>query len=258
VTDKRLVEQLPNVLTVYRVATVVRRVQAHMETVGVTTPDEYLEWLQMTPDAAHGLLQKITIKVSSFFRNPVTFETLRHTVLPELVALRGGAPLRIWSAGCGRGEEAYSLAMVLEDAGVAADVLATDIDEAALSFAARGVYDVRARNAVPTQLGERFLEAFPDDEESVQVSEAVRARVRFARHDVTSDAPPGDGCFDLLCCRNMLIYLQRDVHQQVLRRLRGAVVPGGYLCLGEAEWPSPAMIATLTPLHRKTRLFRAL
>jgi two-component system CheB/CheR fusion protein len=85
----------------------------------------------------------------------------------------------------------------------------------------------------------------------------VRGRVRFARHDVTSDLAPREPAYDLICCRNLLIYLGRGAQEAALRRLRERVRPGGYLCLGEAEWPGPAVAATLTPVSRGLRIFRA-
>jgi two-component system CheB/CheR fusion protein len=81
--------------------------------------------------------------------------------------------------------------------------------------------------------------------------------VRFARHDVTSGLSPRESAYDLVCCRNLLIYLDRDAQDTALRHLRDRVRPGGYLCLGEAEWPGAAVAATLTPVSRGLRIFRA-
>lgn len=265
-----MVETLPAVLdlvrsrtgvdfTRYRVATMQRRVQNHMVSTGLSAPREYLALLQQSPEAADALLERLTIKVSAFYRNPVTFDAMRESVLPELAAARGDMPLRVWSAGCSRGEEAYTLAMLLDDAGINGHILATDIDATALRSAQQGMYDPVSLATLPADLAMRYFEpAVLNARPAMRVLDSIRARVEFIRHDVTSHAAPPPGQFDLLCCRNVLIYLQRDLHQMVLQKLRHAVVDGGYLCLGEAEWPSPDIMASLSPLPRKTRLFRAL
>jgi chemotaxis methyl-accepting protein methylase len=242
--------------SVYRVATMQRRVLNHMVTTGISSPVEYLEFLERSADATKGLLERLTIKVSSFYRNRDTFDALRERVLPQLAEERGGEPLRIWSAGCAGGEEPYTLAMILEERGIAGDIIATDIDESALTAAAAGCYDGAAAASLPRELAESFLVPHLENGRArVALVDAVRSRVRFARHDITRDSAPGSDTFDLLCCRNVLIYLQRDMQRQVLWRLRRAIAPGGYLSLGESEWPSPELGETIVPLHRKTRLF---
>ena len=241
----------------YRVATLQRRIQNHMVSTGTSVPAEYIALLQSSDEATHALLERLTIKVSSFYRNPVTFDELRRTALPDLIALRNGRPLRVWSAGCSRGEEAYTVAMLLEEAGVEGTVLATDIDQSALRDADSGIYDSRSIATLPSELAERYLEpALLTGRTGFAVRSNIRNRVLFQRHDLTQHPAPGQ--FDLICCRNVLIYLQRDLHHAVLRKLRDAVTAGGLLCLGEAEWPTSDIMATLTPFPRKTRLFRAI
>ena len=242
--------------SVYRTATIRRRVLNHMTAVGIPQTLDYLHFLEHGTDASAGLVERLTIKVSSFYRNPPAFDALRYVVLPQLSLQREHAPLRIWSAGCGRGEEAYTSAMLLEEASVPGEVIATDIDTSALRDAESATFDIRATETLPGTLARRFLT--PVGTDRVRVVNAVRHRVHFFRHDLTVDAPPGPDSFDLLYCRNVLIYLQRDTHLRILRMLCSRVAEGGYLALGEAEWPPPSLMATLQPLHRRTRLFRAL
>lgn len=238
----------------YRLPTVTRRVLNRMISVGARTYDEYLAMLRVDEREPQRLLQRITIKVSRFYRNQSTFDTLRSTVLPELAARRTGALLQIWSAGCGCGEEPYTLAMLCEEAGIPASITATDIDTVALETASSARYSPSALAELPVDLRDRFCERVGND---YTVGASLRDRVRFSRHDLlTNEPPPGDGRFDLICCRNVLIYFARAPQHEAMQRLWTRLTPGGYLCLGEAEWPLPSLAAPLSPLPLRTRLFR--
>lgn len=241
----------------YRLPTIARRVMNRMICIGADTFEHYLSLLHASEIEAFHLLERVTIKVSRFYRNKATFDALRTDVLPELQARRGGEPLRIWSAGCGCGEEAYTLAMVLEDAGIAGSIEATDIDPHALRTAEAGRYGAAAIVELPAELRERYLDASAG---AYLVTAAARARVRFSYHDLTSCADMTDGGagFDLVCCRNVLIYFERAHQQHTFQRIRAAVRAGGFLCLGEAEWPASAIASTLVALPHKTRVFRAI
>jgi chemotaxis methyl-accepting protein methylase len=243
-------------LSRYRPSTVSRRVLNRMISVGSSTFEHYLALLRADEHEALRLLDRVTIKVSRFYRNPVTFDALRGTVLPNLAAQSRGRPLRIWSAGCGCGEEPYTLAMLLHEAGIPGDVLATDIDPGALASAARGRYPSAALTELPLELRSRYL-TMADGYYIVR--QPVRDRVRFSRHDLTADSPPpgGGAAFDLVACRNVLIYFARAPQEGAMRALRACLADGGYLCLGEAEWPSPTVAPSLEALSLKTRIFRA-
>jgi len=242
----------------YRPATIQRRVRNRMISVGVATLHEYLARLEAVEEEAAYLLARLTIKVSRFYRNSATFDALRRCVIPELARRRVGAPLRIWSAGCGNGEEAYSLAMLLEETNVAGSIDASDIDPMALATAVTGVYPAEACQELPPELAARYLERrCVRGRERYAVRPVLRRRVRFVRHDLTSGTPPpGRGVFDLVCCRNVLIYLDRGAQQQVLERLRRALAPDGFLCLGEAEFPAGPPGASLEPFGPRTFIFR--
>jgi chemotaxis methyl-accepting protein methylase len=145
--------------------------------------------------------------------------------------------------------------MLFAEAGVSCSIEATDIDPAALQRAAHGYYADAALFELPKNLRERYLVR---SEGSFEVSPALREQVRFSRHDIlTSQPPPGAGEFDLVCLRNLLIYLGLEMQDVALHSVRRAVRPAGYLCLGEAEWPSPDVVTTLRPLAHETRIFRA-
>jgi len=237
----------------YRRATIERRIGNRMISIGASCMRAYLERLRADSEEAPRLLERLTIKVSRFYRNARTFDALAETTLPQLARARGGAPLRIWSAGCGRGEEAYTLAMLLDAAGLAGSVDATDIDAMALAAARRGVYRPDAIDELPPALMRAYLE--PAGIDAYRVRDAVRARVRFLVHDLTAQ-PIGATPYDLICCRNVLIYFDRAAQQRAFGMLRIALATDGYLCLGEAEWPLPEIAEEFAPQACKTQIFR--
>ena len=239
----------------YRCATVQRRIANRMISVGVESPDGYLALLQASHGEARQLLNRISIKVSRFYRHAAAFDTLAHEVIPSLAA-RGG-PLRIWSAGCGCGEEPYTIAMLLEEAGVEGIVLATDIDPVAIEAAQAGRFSVEAAAELPATLAARYLVPLQDSRGfALGIGDCLRARVRFMRHDLLFASSPERAPFDLVACRNVLIYLQQDVRDEVFWTLLRSVRPGGFLCLGEAEWPPKSLDGMLSPLSRQSRVFQ--
>ena len=243
----------------YRRSTILRRIRNRMICLGITSLDSYVRLLQRRPDEAPALIERLTIKVSRFYRNVRTFDFLRDEVLPVLARNRAGKPVRVWSAGCGRGEEAWTLALLLERARIAGHVQATDIDPCSLRDAERGVYGAEVLADLPADLAENHLEAQTGGRRmSYRVRDLPRRRVRFSLHDLTGPARfCADASFDLVCCRNVLIYLEPQAQLSALVALRAAVADNGYLCLGEAEWPLAPVSHSLRALGRKTHVFRA-
>jgi chemotaxis protein methyltransferase CheR len=151
----------------------------------------------------------------------------------ELAAVEG--PLRLWSAGCATGEEPYSLALALLDAGRDREedrILGTDVSRRALATAREGVYGARATRRLPPELAERWFHATG---EGARVDSRLARRVIFQRHNLLDPPPPGP--FDAVVCRNVLIYFEEEVAAATLARLAGAVAPGGSLLLGPVELP---------------------
>jgi chemotaxis methyl-accepting protein methylase len=239
----------------YRLPTVARRTLNRMISVGAATFADYLLFLRQREGEAARLLEHVTIKVSRFYRHAPTFDTLRRQVLPELAQQAQGRPLNVWSVGCGCGEEPYTLAMLFAEAGLSCVIEATDIDPAALQRAAHGYYPDAALIELPKDLRERYITR---SDGFYEVSPLLRGQVRFSLHDIlASRPPPGGAVFDLVCFRNVLIYLGHEVQDLALHSVRRAVRHEGYLCLGEAEWVAPAIATTLSPLAHDTRIFRA-
>jgi chemotaxis methyl-accepting protein methylase len=241
----------------YRRPTIARRVRNRMLSLGIDEPARYLAILEARDGEAAALLERLTIKVSRFYRDAAAFDLLRGEVLPQLERAAAGRPLRLWSAGCGRGEEPHSLAMLLEERGLAGEVLATDIDAGALAFARAGTYGEPAVGELPPGLRERFLVPAAGARGSWRVADAVRARIDWRIDDLSARGDMVDG-FDLVCCRNVLIYLDRPTQERAMLRLARALAPSGYLLLGEAEWPSQSALPMLATLAHRQRLFRAL
>lgn len=243
----------------YRTGTVTRRIHNRMISAGIDSLEAYLSHLRASHDETLPLVERLTIKVSRFYRNRATFDLLREQVLPDLARCgrrAGRDGLSIWSAGCGCGEEAYTLAMLLEEHGIPGTVEASDIDPGALDAARAGIYPQAALAELPPAFLS-YLEPVAGKGERHRVVDAVRRRLRFSRHDLTAAAPPPGAPFDLVSCRNVLIYFDREAQVRTLAKLRSALSDGGCLCLGEAEWPHAAVAATLATVSAKLRVFRA-
>jgi chemotaxis methyl-accepting protein methylase len=243
----------------YRPAMLERRIASHFASSGAVSSEDYLRHLQDSPSAPFRLLENITIKVSRFYRHAPTFDLLSAGgLLEQLAHERAGRPLRIWCAGCGAGEEAYTFAILLEHADVQGFIEATDVDATALNKARVGIYPLNAMVELPAALLAGYFEpVIARGQPTYRVQDGIRARIRFSRHDITSDAPaPAEQRYDLVSCRNVLIYFQAAGQADATHRLLEATEDGGVLCLGEAEWPPPQFAAQLQPLPHKTRMFR--
>ena len=242
----------------YRPAMLERRIARHFATSGAASSEDYLRQLQGSPAAAFRLLENITIKVSRFYRHAPTFDYLSAELFQQLARECAGRALRIWCAGCGAGEEAYTFAMLLEHAGIDGSIEATDVDATALNSARVGIYPISATAELPPAFVAQYLEPVVSRAEpAYRASDILRTRIRFSRHDITSGAPPpGEQRFDLVSCRNVFIYLQPHAQADATHRLLEATEENGVFCVGEAEWPLPLFAARLRPLCHRTRLFR--
>ncbi|MDF1553688.1 MAG: protein-glutamate O-methyltransferase CheR [Deferrisomatales bacterium] len=219
-----------------------RRLLARMRDIGSASPAEYLARLEAGgPEAgqeARRFLASLSVRVSTFFRDPQVFTALGESVFPELLAR--GQELRVWSAGCSRGQETYSLAYTLHrsagrrDAAPGFSVLGTDVDAGALRQAGLGVYSAKALEGVPDEVRGEMFE--PVAEQRWRVLPHLRRQVRFEAGNVLDPAThAGAERFDLVACRNLLIYLDRPAQEELILALRRTLRPGGYLVLGSSE-----------------------
>jgi chemotaxis methyl-accepting protein methylase len=189
--------------------------------------DEYLHTLVRGSSALQGLINRVTVQESAFFRHPDQFEVLAAHLLPEL-----DAPVTIWSAGCANGQEAYSLAMLLEEHDIPGTILATDVSTSALTRTAAAWYTPREVLGISPHRRSRHLTR---DGAGWRMNDSVRARVTASRHNLMTELPGRVGGCQVVFCRNVLIYISADHASSFLDRLADMLAPGAYLFLGAAE-----------------------
>jgi two-component system CheB/CheR fusion protein len=242
--------------TNYKRSTLSRRVNKRMADVSIESFEDYMEYLELHSDEFAQLFDTVLINVSRFFRDKEAWDFVTSEIVPRIVEKAGDSdPIRVWSAGCASGEEAYTLSMVFCEALGAerfrrqVKIYATDADEGALAQARQGAYAAGAVSDVPEELTERYFEHTANQ---YVFRNELRRSVIFGRHDLTSDAPISR--LDLLVCRNTLMYFNAEAQDNVLRRLHFALNPDGYLFLGRAE-----LLLTharlFAPLNLKARVF---
>ena len=234
----------------YKTSTLYRRSLRRMALGKYTSIQHYAAVLTEDPHEAHALVQDILIGVTEFFRDPAAFEDLKKA-LPAMLQGRPHEQRRIWLVGCSTGEEAYSVAMVLEELAppMGYQVFATDLNPAALVKARRGIYPKSIERSVTPDRLQRFFEATPDGYRIVQ---AVRRRINFSPHNVLTD-PPFQR-IDLLCCRNLMIYIDQSSIRKLLTTLYRALRPQGMLFLGAAEDLGPGR-ELFTAIDQRHRIF---
>jgi len=242
----------------YKRATVLRRIERRMQVNVQQNLPAYRDFLKERPEEARALLDDMLIGVTNFFRDRESFDALEREVMPEI--MHGGRrdePVRVWVPGCATGEEAYSIAMLLADQAhtlatpPAFQVFASDIDEGAIAFGRAGVYPESIVTDVPPT---RLRQFFGKEQRRYRINKAIRDRVLFAMHNVLRDPPFSR--IDLISCRNLLIYLDREVQQRLLDMFHFALRPGGYLFLGSSESTDGAA-AHYEVVDKHHRIYRA-
>jgi two-component system CheB/CheR fusion protein len=244
-------------LTGYKRTTLRRRFDRRMQVVGAETHAEYLDHLQVHPEEFGFLFDMVLINVTSFFRDEAAWTYLSDEVVPAMLAGKpAGSPIRVWSAGCASGEEAYTLAIVLAEALGAETFLervkiyGTDVDEDALSAARHGTFDDRQIRPVPDDLRDRYFERVGS---GWVFRRDLRRAVIFGRHDLTANAPISR--LDLLVCRNTLMYFNSEAQDLIIARFRFGLLPGGHLFLGKAE-TLLAHSGSFHPVDLRHRIFQ--
>ncbi len=242
----------------YRKPMVLRRILRRMGIVQIDTMPKYLEFLQKQPEEITSLFKDMLISVTAFFRDPDAYHILEQEIIPAIIARhKSNLPIRVWVAGCATGEEAYSIAILFWEAIEAAksflklQLFASDIDADAIEVARTGVYPASiAGDVSPDRLRKYFVLL---DEQHYQISKELRELVVFSNQNLIGDAPFSK--LDLISCRNLLIYLEPEMQNNVLSLFHFALVPGGYLFLGPSETTGRSCELFET-ISKKWRLFR--
>ncbi|WP_338771326.1 CheR family methyltransferase [Massilia sp. METH4] len=238
--------------------TLLRRLERRLQVRGLPDLPAYLQLLRRDASEPAALLKDLLIGVTRFFRDPHAFDALERVVLPRLFRDRQpGDEVRAWVAACSTGEEAYSLAMLLDGqvAGTthrpSIQVFASDIDAHALRAARSGKYPAAiAADVAPGRL-ERY---FTREDDGYRVRSSLRDQILFAEHNVLRD--PAFSRLDLITCRNFLIYLNRETYRYVLQVFHFALSPGGYLMLGSAE-SAEEVLHLFEPIDATHRIYQA-
>lgn len=241
----------------YKDRCLLRRLAVRMRARGEESFEGYARLLDRDPGEYELLLDALTINVTKFFRDYETWQAIGQEVVPRLFELSG--PRRVWSAGCASGEEAYTVSILLHEwaeanggAGEVASfqVLGTDIDRRSLEIARRAEYTDLSLVETPPPIRERWFAPGPP----YRLDPAARRIVSFAQRDLISG--PLEAGQSLILCRNVIIYLNREMQEELFQRFHDALVPGGFLVLGRVEALLGPARALFDPIDRRERIFR--
>lgn len=251
----------------YRLAMLERRTQKRLYATNCKDYNEYLSFLTTYPQELDALIDVFTINVSRFFRNPLTFEILRKEVFPSIIDQKkeeSSHGIRVWSAGCAKGEEPYTIAIILkellnrEKMTFPIYIIGTDIDNKALTEAKQAVYSNERIENIKHSLVKKY---FFKKENTFHLNTEVREMVQLSYFNLLSEkkkVPPDSiyGDFDIVFCRNVLIYLNADQQNIVFEKIYHSLKPNGYLVLGEAETPIIEFKHKFIRLGRHCKIFK--
>lgn len=221
----------------YKRSTFIRRVERRMHVLGLDTVAVYLDQIRNDQNECQALFRDLLINVTRFFRNSDMFDLLREKVIEPLLKEKPtDSEIRVWVAGCSSGEEAYTLAMIFASSAKKLgidnniQIFATDIDEQMLQIAREGLYPASALIDIPEEMVESWVVRHG---QYFSISNTIRDTIRFSNHSIIRDPPFSR--IDLVSCRNLLIYFDDSLQQQVMPLIHYALSPGGYLFLGPSE-----------------------
>ncbi len=240
----------------YKRASLTRRIRKRMQSVGVESYSDYLDYLEVHPDEFIELFNTILINVTTFFRDPQAWEYIASGIIPQILASKQATTaVRVWSAGCASGEETYTIAILLAEAlGIEeytarVKVFGTDLDVDALNYARQANYNSKELQSVPPKLLDKYFEQVNG---RYLVQKELRRSVIFGRHDLVQDAPISK--IDLLICRNAIMYFNTETQAKILARFHFALNNNGFLFLGKAEMLF-SRNHSYTPVDLRQRVF---
>lgn len=256
-----LSEHTGNSFSDYKINTILRRIERRMSLYQMTSMEEYISYLRNNPGEIDLLFKELLIGVTNFFRDPKVWEYLKMVVLPQMLAAHpDGRAFKAWIPACSTGEEAYSLAMVFHEVVASSNppskyslqIFATDLSADAIDRARQGRFPSTISSDVSTERLERF---FLQDKNDYLVRKEIRNMIIFAQQNIISDPPFTK--LDILCCRNLLIYLNAKLQQRLIPLFHYALNRDGVLLLGSADTPGH-FSDLFSPLTTSTRLYRRL
>lgn len=217
-------------LSSYKERQMKRRIESLMKRNGFSNFDEYFKGLISNKDLYDEFINYLTINVSEFYRNPNQWEVLENDIFPYLIS--NNKKLKIWSAACSTGEEPYSLVMLLTKLMNIKDIniIATDIDKAAIERAKIGYYSKKSLDNLPDDFIKKYFE---ETEKNWKISEDIKSRVSFKQHNLLSDEYPKD-C-DLIICRNVMIYFTEETKSIMYHKFHDSLNKNGILFVGGTE-----------------------
>lgn len=243
----------------YKEAHFRRRINVRVRATNSESYGAYLKLLKEDPQEYEFLLDALTVNVSEFFRNPETFRIIEKEVIPSLVKNRSGLflrSIRIWSAGCAAGEEAYSLAILLHRIlkndfnKYRIRIIGTDIDTQSLEKAKKGIYNENSLKNLDSGTKERY---FFKQGDNYQVIDEFKSITQFKRHDLISD--PRSDYFDLIVCRNVMIYFKKEIQEQLQLNFYKALGKGGFFIIGKSETLLGTASSLFRPYNTRERLY---
>ena len=228
----------------YKVKPLVRRIRSRMRKVGIDNYNDYAKLLKGSKEEKNKLKKSLTINLTSFFRNKTVFDTLRIEILPSLEN-----PM-IWSAGCANGAEPYAIAILCKEINLKCSILGTDIDKESIKEAYKGIYDDSALTEMPSYYKLKYFEKV---KEGYRVTDEIRNSVVFQNLDLKD--VDFEEKFDLIFCRNVLIYLNKEFQEKILGSFSTALKRDGVLVLGKVESIPNNVRKLFKPINIKERIY---
>lgn len=246
----------------YKDSYIARRLSTRMKALGAPTYGSYARMFDTNADEYDKVVDAFTINVSEFFRDKDAYKVIKDKVIPAIVADKvstGRRSLRIWSAGCACGEEVYSISMILHDVlgkeydKFAIRLYATDIDDVCMKKAQEGLYDPVSLKNVDKTFLDRFTTGTPAGK--IAVNDTIKRNVTFRHYDLINGGPFG-GYFDLILCRNVMIYFSEPQKKKLIGHFFDSLNPGGYLVIGKTETLTTDTRSAFVPAYGLERVYR--
>jgi chemotaxis protein methyltransferase CheR len=228
----------------YKVKPLVRRIRSRMRRVGLDNYNDYADLLKRSKEEKNKLKKSLTINLTSFFRNKTVFDSLKTEILPSMKS-----PI-IWSAGCANGAEPYAIAILCKEIKIKCTILGTDIDKESIKEACKGIYDESVLTEMPSCYKLKYFEKV---KEGYRVNREIRNSVEFQNLDLKDIDFKGK--FDLIFCRNVLIYLNKEFQEKILGSFATALKAKGFLVLGKVESIPNNVKKLFNPINIKERIY---